>query len=110
MTTIAGKYPHIEWLDIQGNGTVHECAIMKRDGLGNTHFIALTELDAIDKRRMGSMLTSRNAGNFELWDLMAQTTLGNGVNALTYFHQYVKTRTSNGHIMTPQQGILGAPV
>ncbi len=108
--TQPGKYPHVEWLDLHNNGTLIECAIMKRDGLGNTHFIALNELDSIDKRRMAGMLTSRNAVNFELWDLMSQTTLGNGVNAMLYFHQYVKTRTANGHIMTPQPGVIGAGV
>jgi hypothetical protein len=101
-------YPHVEWLNLYNDGTVVECAVMKRDGLGNTHFIALKDLDLIDKRRLASILASRQATQFELWDLMSQVTLGNGVNALTYFHQYVKTRTSSGHIMTPTEGVMGA--
>lgn len=105
----AGKYPHVEWLDLKRDGTVTECAVMKKDNFGNVHFIALTELDHIDKQRMASILTSRNANTFELWDLMSQVTLGNGINALNYFHQYVKTRTANGRIITPQEGIIGAP-
>ena len=102
------NYPHVEWIDLYSDGTLHECAVLKRDNIGNVFFIRLRELDVVDKRRLAKILTGRNATNFPLWDLLFQTTLGNGMNALDYFHQYVKTRTPQGRIMVPQVGVMGA--
>lgn len=104
------KYPHTDWVDLYGDGTLHECAIVKRDNIGNIYFIRLRELDQHDRRRMLKILTGRNATNFALWDLLFQTTLGNGMNALEYFHQYVKVKTPRGQIMAPQVGAIGAGV
>ena len=101
------RYPHVEWLDLYGDGTLHECAVVKRDGAGNTYFIRLRELDIVDKRRVFKVVTGRNANNFALWDLLYQTTLGNGMNALTYFHQYVRVKTPRGQIITPTVGTIG---
>ena len=103
-------YPHVEWLDLYGDGTLHECAVVKRDNIGNVFFIRIRELDLVDKRRIAKILTGRNANNFALWDLLFQSTLGNGMNALEYFHQYVKVRTPAGQIMLPQMGIVGGAV
>jgi hypothetical protein len=38
---------------------------------------------------------------------MSQTTLNNGVNALTYFHQLVKVISEDGVIYTPKGGVVG---
>jgi hypothetical protein len=43
----------------------------------------------------------------ELWDLMSNHTLGNGMNALTYFHQLVKVITPDGKITDPRAGRMG---
>ncbi len=102
------SYPHVEWLDLYNDGTLHECAVLKRDNIGSVYFVRLRELDIVDKRRLAKILTGRNATNFPLWDLLFQTTLGNGMNALEYFHQYVKMRTPQGRIMVPQVGVMGA--
>lgn len=102
------SYPHVDWVDLYGDGTLHECAIVKQDQIGNLYFIRLKELDMTDRRRMHTILTGRNATNFALWDLLYQTTLGNGMNALDYFHQYVKVKTPRGQIMTPQVGAIGS--
>ena len=109
MTMIArkGQIPHTEWLDLKGNGVLVECAILKRDDRGNRHFITIPDLDDIDKRRLVSILNNRNVNNFELWDLMSQITLNNGVNALQYFHQLVKVATNDGVIMNPREGHVG---
>lgn len=104
------KFPHVEWLDLYGDGTLHECAVVKQDNVGNVYFIRLRELDIVDKRRVAKILTGRNATNFALWDLLYQTTLGNGMNALEYFHQYVKVRTPRGQIMVPTVGSVGGAV
>jgi len=104
------RFPHVQWLDLNKDNILVECAIMQVDGNGNTHYIRLNELDDVDKRRIASMLTSRTAPQFALWDLMSQVTLGNGLNALVYFQQYVKIMTAGGHIMSPRPGEVGGAV
>ena len=39
--------------------------------------------------------------------MLAQHTLGNGMNALDYFHQLVKIITPSGTILDPKQGVVG---
>lgn len=94
-----GKYPHIEWLDLQSNGVASECAILKRDPDNNIYFFPLNSLDMIDKKRLLDIVTNRNAHMYELWDLMSQITMRNGVNALTYFNQLAKVLTPSGQII-----------
>lgn len=102
--------PHIEWIDINGDGTMTECAVVKRDNQGNIYYVVLKNLDSVDRNRLANLVTNRNAKNFELWDLMSQTTLGNGVNALAYFHQLVKVLTPSGKIIEPGVGQMGYSV
>lgn len=104
------KYPHVEWLDLKNDGTLIECAIMKRDDAGNTYYFEIGSLDEIDKQRLFRIIVSRNSSQYPLWDLMGQVTLGNGINALEYFHQLVKVLTPSGQILTPQLGVMGAPL
>lgn len=102
-------YPHVEWIDLYNNGQLHEVAVVKRDQIGNIYFIALRELDIVDKRRIAGILSNRNAASVELYELLSQITLGNGVNALEYFHQLVKVRGVNGHVEKPQVGRISGP-
>ena len=106
---VEGKLPHIEWLELD-DGVLHEVAVMKREANGSVMFIRLDTLDAIDKTRLVKILRNRNVDNFELWDLMSQVTLGNGINALKYFHQLVKIFTPQGTVMDPRDGVRAAPV
>lgn len=103
------KYPHVEWLDLKGDGTLIECAIMKRDDAGNVYFFEIGSLDEIDKQRLFRVIVSRNAAQYPLWDIMNQVTLGNGINALEYFHQLVRVLTPSGQVLTPRMGVMGAP-
>lgn len=100
----SSEYPSVEWLELNGDGVLHECAIMKRDDYGNVLFFKTNDLDEIDKRRLAGILMDRNAATFPLWDLMAQKTLGNGMNALAYFHQLVRQLTPNGKVLDPRSG------
>lgn len=102
-------YPHVEWIDLHNDGNLHEVAVVKRDNFGNLYFLQLRNLDVIDKRRLVGILSNRNAPNMELFELFSQITLGNGVNALEYFHQLVMVKTPAGQIMKPQLGQIGAP-
>lgn len=104
------EYPHIAWIDLHQDGILHECAVVKTQRDGNILFFQINSLDEIDRRRLAGILMDRNATNFELWDLMSQKTLGNGVNALAYFHQLVKVLAPNGKIMDPKSGQVGGVV
>lgn len=108
VTSVKSQYPHVEWFDLQDDGTLVECLVMKRDNTGNVYFIEIAKLDAIDRGRALQIISDRNADNFELWDLMANKALNNGANALEYFHQLVKVITLSGKIINPQLGRIGA--
>lgn len=103
-----GQLPHIFWIDIDQNGTLTECAVMKQDVNGNLYYFPVNSLDSIDKRRLLRIIRNRNAQSFELWDLMSNITLNNGINALEYFHQLVQVLTPSGVRMSPRQGVMGA--
>lgn len=107
VTMQPGNLPHIYWIDLNNDGVYTECAVMKKDGLGNVYYFPLNALDEIDKRRLARIVTNRNAKHFELWDLMSNITLNNGVNALTYFHQLVQVMTPSGRKMRPREGTVG---
>ncbi len=103
----AGTYPHVRWVDLTDNGTLTEVAVVKTDAENNTYFFELNKLDSIDRQRLFNIITKRHAVNFQLWDLLNQHTLGNGINALDYFHQLVKVLTPSGTIIDPKQGVAG---
>ena len=107
ITMRQGKLPHIFWIDLNNDGMFVECAVMKKDNFGNIYFFPLTAIDEIDKRRLAKIVSNRNAAHFELWDLMSNITLNNGVNALDYFHQLVRMKTPSGREITPQKGVVG---
>jgi hypothetical protein len=106
----SSTHHHLYWIDLNGDGILHECAVMRKDAAGNILYFKTNDLDEIDKKRLASILMDRNAGSFELYDLMAQKTLGNGCNALQYFHQLVKQLTPNGKILDPRSGQMGGAV
>lgn len=101
------RYPHIAEVDL-GKGFALEVAVMAIDArTADLYFIQLNQLDAIDLKRLHSIILSRDSARYPLWDLMDQKTLLNGVNALTFFQQFVKIRTVNGDILTPGSGQRG---
>lgn len=100
-------YPHVFWIELHNDGVLHECAVLKQSRDGNIMFFPINNLDNVDRQRIAGILMDRNAHNFELWDLMAQKTLGNGMNALSYFHQLVRVLTPGGKIMDPKSGQIG---
>lgn len=105
---IPGSYPHTAWLDITNNGVLAEVVVLKEDSNGDVYFIPLKSLDTIDLQRIGRILANRNAKMFPLHELMAQTTLGNGINALLYFQQLVKMRTASGQVAPAGANLRGA--
>lgn len=102
-----GKYPHTGWIDTAGRGVWEEVAIMTIDVNGSIHFFPLSALDRIDRNRFFSIVTNRTASSHPLYELCSQVTLGNGMNALTYFQQLVKVLTTSRQIISARQGIIG---
>ncbi len=102
-----GKYSHTGWIDISGRGVWEEVAIMAIDAGGNVHFFPLVGLDRIDRQRFFGIITGRLADTFPLYELCAQVTLGNGINALTYFQQLVKVLTQSRQVIAPRVGQIG---
>jgi hypothetical protein len=111
----------VKQLDIAGNGVLTEVTLLKvvehgRDAEGNDQyelwFIKNEELDAIDQKRLLNVLQrSAKVNDFQpLFETMAQVTLGNGQNALDYFHQYVRIRYPSGAIERPRIGRSGGVV
>lgn len=97
---VQSRYRFIEWLDIDGTGVLTECAVMKRFPNGDAYYFTLDSLDSIDKQRLKTILVNRNTALYdELWKVMEQNVLGNGVNALIYFNQLVKQLTPSGQIL-----------
>jgi len=102
------KLPHVQWVDLEDNGVAVEVIVVKRDkNTGDLYHIRTDELDDIDKNRMIRILQRRDSGRYELWDLLANTTLGNGMNALEFFHQLVKVLTPSGQLLVPSAGRTG---
>ena len=104
----SAQHPHVEWIELNQDGTLHECVVMKRDAIGNAMFFRTSDLDQTDRRRLASILADRNARSMELWDLMSTRTLGNGCNALAYFNQLVRLLTPQGRVMDPRDGQIGS--
>ena len=87
VTKYPGKWPHTAWIDLKNDGIMIECAVMKEDGFGNVYYIELGSLDGVDRQRMSNMLRQPRANEVPLWETMSNSQLGNGMNALEYFHQ-----------------------
>lgn len=86
----AGAQRHMEALPLDADGTRQEVIVLKRYQNGDRIFIRVEDLDEEDRIRMRGYLSERHAEMFELWDLLANRRLGNGMNALEYFHQLAK--------------------
>lgn len=103
------SYQHIKIVDF--DGVSYEVLVLKEDAVnGDLYFIRTDFLDQIDRSRLRTILSKRDADKYPLWDLLDQRTLPNGVNGLEYFHQYVKVRAANGKVFNPQPGRMGTPV
>lgn len=105
----------IKRLDLNRNGVAIEVTVVNSIEVGTNEkgvpqyeiwFIRNDELDAIDKTRLLEVLNkSARVNDFQpLYETLADVTLGNGMNALDYFHQYVKVLYPSGVIQRPRLG------
>lgn len=107
---IETKIPHVYRIDLENDGLAHECAVISTDRYGNTYYLKIADLDGIDRTRIGKILQHRYIKQLPLWDVMSQTTLKNGMNALEYFQQLVKAITPQGKLFVPKAGAAGYSV
>lgn len=101
------KFNHVFWADLYGKGVMEEIVVIAQDKIGNVWYIPIKNLDEVDRRRIVRIITDRQASILPLFEVMASTKLGNGMNALEYFHQLVKIHTPSGQIIDPRSGMLG---
>lgn len=85
-----GARQHMAALPLEANGTATECIILKRYPNKDMVFIPVNSMDQIDRERIKKFLGEPHCEKFELWDLLSHRQLGNGQNALEYFHQLAK--------------------
>ena len=95
------EYEHVQHLDLYGNGIPHEVVVIKEEINGDKYFIQTDMLDMVDLERLRNILDKRDSHLYAMWDLMSQTMLRNGMNALEYFHQLVRVKTAAGPIVPP---------
>lgn len=99
----ATKLPHIFLCDIEDTGLLKEIAVVKKTGDGSIFYIDIEPLHQIDKARLKKIVSSPHADKYELWDLMSQSRLSNGMNALDFFHSNcVKVKRPKGAVATVQ--------
>lgn len=93
------EFKHVQYLDLYGNGVLKEAVVVKTEVNGDKHFIQTDLLDVIDLERLRHILDKRDSNLYPMWDLMSQTMLRNGMNALEYFDQLVLIKTAAGPII-----------
>jgi hypothetical protein len=78
--------PHIFLCDIDDSGLLKEIMLVKKFKDGSIYYIEIDPLHQIDKGRIKKIVSSQHADKYEAWELLSQTKLSNGMNALDFFH------------------------
>jgi len=77
---------HIFLCDIDDSGLLKEIMLVKKFKDGTIYYIEIDPLHQIDKSRIKKIVSSPHADKYEAWELLSQTKLSNGMNALDFFH------------------------
>jgi hypothetical protein len=105
----SSKLNHVEYVDVDNDGVLEEIAVVKRAEDGTLHYIDIAPLDMIDKARLKRIVTSQHADKYPLWELLAQSKLENGMNALDFFHSsLIKVKRGTGTTSTQFGGGLAS--
>ena len=93
--------PHIFLIDVDDTGILRECAVVAQFPDGTINYVLVDTLHQIDKARLKKIISSPHATKYDLWELMSQSRLSNGLNALEYFHSnFVKQKRPKGARMS----------
>ena len=89
--------PHIFLCDIEDSGLLKEIVVVKQFKDGSIYYIDVDPLHPIDKARIKKIVTSQHADKYDCWELLSQSRLSNGMNALDFFHSNcVKVKRPKG--------------
>ncbi len=89
--------PHVFLCDIEDSGLLQEILLVKKFKDGTLYYVPIDPLHAIDKGRIKKIVTSPHADKYECWELLSQSRLSNGMNALDFFHSNnVKVKRPKG--------------
>lgn len=92
---------HVEYIDVNDDGILEEIAVVKRWKDGSLSYIDVATLGNIDKARLKKIVSSQHSDKYDLWELMSQATLSNGMNALDFFHSnLVRVKRAEGSTST----------
>lgn len=78
--------PHVFLCDVDDSGLLKEILLVKRFRDGSIYYVEIDTLHQIDKGRIKKIVTSQHADKYECWELLSQSKLSNGMNALDFFH------------------------
>lgn len=78
--------PHVFLCDVDDSGLLKEILLVKQFADGSIYYVDINSLHNIDKSRIKKIVTSQHATKYDCWELLSQSTLSNGVNALDFFH------------------------
>lgn len=89
--------PHVFLCDIDDSGLLKEVLVVKKFKDGSIYYVEIDPLHAIDKGRIKKIVSSPHADKYECWELLSQSRLSNGMNALDFFHSNnVKVKRPKG--------------
>ena len=89
--------PHVFLCDIDDSGLMKEILVVKKFKDGSLYYVEIDPLHAIDKGRIKKIVSSQHADKYECWELLSQSKLSNGMNALDFFHSNnVKVKRPKG--------------
>ena len=89
--------PHIFLCDVDDSGLLKEVMLVKKFKDGSIYYIEIDPLHSIDKGRIKKIVSSQHADKYEAWELLSQSKLSNGMNALDFFHSNnVKVKRPKG--------------
>ena len=89
--------PHVYLCDVDDTGLMKEILVVKKFKDGSIYYIDIDPLHQIDKARIKKIISSQHADKYECWELLAQSKLSNGLNALDFFHSNcVKAKRPKG--------------
>ena len=89
--------PHLFLCDIDDTGLLQEILVVKKFNDGTLFYVPIDPLHPIDKSRIKKIITSPHADKYECWELLSQSRLSNGMNALDFYHgNNVKVKRPRG--------------
>lgn len=78
--------PHIYLCDIDDSGLLKEIMLVKKFKDGSIYYIEIDPLHQIDKSRIKKIVSQPLADKQEGWEVLSNSKLSNGMNALDFFH------------------------